>query len=553
VTRDVNHPSILFWANGNEGGWNTELDGDYAQWDPQKRNVLHPWELFRGIDTKHYPDFALHAQKAAGNNVYFPTEMMHALYDGGGAAGLADYWNVILKSKVAAGGFIWVLADEDVKRVDQGGILDPRGNQAPDGIVGPYREKEGSFYAVKELWSPIVVTQGKDGRFTVENRYAFLDANTCTYTVEMRKFKGIGEAGAGHATLYSAAAKVPPIAPGASGTLEMPALPSIAATADAIAIVVKDKGGRELWTSVFANPARGAGFDRRTGLPVPGVAAPTATENADAWSVSANGLNLTFSKTTGVLTAAARGDKSFSLVNGPRFVALDAAPAPARGATAPAASPAPRLASLVKSVAGAGSVVLTATYEGALKSVTYRVDADGWLTVDYAYALAGPHEYFGVGFDCPETHVKGMRYHGSGPFRVWKNRLGGGVLDVWEKTLNNTVTGDPTSSTLEYPEFKGYYAGVRWLTLDTTEGPITAVVGQDGLFVQVLTPQFASAANMRTTGVNFPKAGLSFLHAIPGIGHKFGTAASTGPQGQPAEAQGEYRGSFSLYFGQPPK
>ena len=33
VTRDVNHPSILFWDNGNEGGWNTELDNEFARWD----------------------------------------------------------------------------------------------------------------------------------------------------------------------------------------------------------------------------------------------------------------------------------------------------------------------------------------------------------------------------------------------------------------------------------------------------------------------------------------------------------------------------------------
>jgi len=30
VERDVNHPSILFWDNGNEGGWNRELDGEFA-------------------------------------------------------------------------------------------------------------------------------------------------------------------------------------------------------------------------------------------------------------------------------------------------------------------------------------------------------------------------------------------------------------------------------------------------------------------------------------------------------------------------------------------
>ncbi|MBC7565493.1 MAG: glycoside hydrolase family 2, partial [Pedobacter sp.] len=48
VVRDVNHPSILFWDNGNEGGWNTELDNEYKLYDPQNRTVIHPWEKFNG-------------------------------------------------------------------------------------------------------------------------------------------------------------------------------------------------------------------------------------------------------------------------------------------------------------------------------------------------------------------------------------------------------------------------------------------------------------------------------------------------------------------------
>ncbi len=42
VTRDVNHPCILFWDNGNEGGWNAALDTEFAKYDPQNRAVLHP-------------------------------------------------------------------------------------------------------------------------------------------------------------------------------------------------------------------------------------------------------------------------------------------------------------------------------------------------------------------------------------------------------------------------------------------------------------------------------------------------------------------------------
>ena len=98
VEHDVNHPSIVFWDNGNEGGFNPELDGEFAKYDPQKRTVLHPWAEFPvGIaDTKHYPNFQQLQEKLAADPVYFPTEMLHGLYDGGQGAGLNEYWDAIL-------------------------------------------------------------------------------------------------------------------------------------------------------------------------------------------------------------------------------------------------------------------------------------------------------------------------------------------------------------------------------------------------------------------------------------------------------------------------
>ena len=115
VTRDVNHPSVVFWDNGNEGGWNSALDTEFGKWDPQGRSVLHPQQTIRGIDNSHYPNYNAVVTKSAGNLPVFYTEMLHGLYDGGAGAGLEDYWKVIQASKVAAGGFIWAFLDEDVK------------------------------------------------------------------------------------------------------------------------------------------------------------------------------------------------------------------------------------------------------------------------------------------------------------------------------------------------------------------------------------------------------------------------------------------------------
>jgi hypothetical protein len=144
--------------------------------------------------------------------------------------------------------------------------------------------------------------------------------------------------------------------------------------------------------------------------------------------------------------------------------------------------------------------------------------------------------------------VKGKRWLGDGPFRVWKNRLRGATLNVWQNSYNDTITG---YRDWEYPEFKGCFANVRWLQLDTTEDLIT-VVPEKISFVQVLTPGQPPDKVAGKTKVNLPPAGLALLDGIPPIGTKFKDAKFSGPQSQPNDATGDYSGSVSFYFGDLP-
>jgi hypothetical protein len=586
ITRDVNHPSILFWDNGNEGGWNTDVDDDFDKWDPQKRPLLHPWGPFRGINTKHYPNFTLHKELAAGEDLYMPTEFLHGMFDGGAGSALEDYWNVLRESKVGAGGFIWALTDEDVRRSDEGGRLDPRGNQAPDGIVGPYREKEGSFYTVKELWSPIVVHRPtKPGEpFTVENRFGFLDAKDCTFTFEQwqlpRPTDAPGRADRRKLVGRFRAETDGSIPPGATGRLLFPAA-TATVDHDVTALVVRDPKGRDLWTYAWPGPRFTASYTAPERQPARTQVTAADGEIAGAGKtldVTAGDLSLRFSKTDGRLVAATRGGKSFSLANGPRlFQSLPmpepvraatgpatAASRPAAAATAPAELPAPVFASLTHAMDG-NDLVVTATYTGDLHQVTYRVRPNGWVRIDYAYDVTGPRDYVGIAFDYPEEQVRSMRYLGYGPFRVWKNRLPGGILDVWEREYNDISTGEPTptqTKPFDYPEFKGYYAGVRWAQLFTQEGPITLVLDQGDpegeerpaagpgpLYLQVLTPRMPAPSAAINSSVNIGRAGLAVLHAIPPIGSKTATGGATGPTAQRQLAPGTYKGGLSLYFG----
>lgn len=94
MAHDVNHPCIFLWSNGNEGGWNKKLDACFADYDPQKRHVIHPWADFNQLDTHHYPAYQTGTGRLAnGYNVFMPTEFLHGQYDKGLGAGLEDYWN----------------------------------------------------------------------------------------------------------------------------------------------------------------------------------------------------------------------------------------------------------------------------------------------------------------------------------------------------------------------------------------------------------------------------------------------------------------------------
>src|SRR5665648_500049 len=190
IAHDVNQPSIILWDNGNEGGENNNLNDDFAELDIQKRKVLHPWQDYDLTNTLHYSDYnSLALDGFSKRKIFFPTEFLHGLYDGGLGAGLDDYWLRMWNNPLAAGGFLWVFADEGVERTDRNGAIDTNGNTAPDGILGPNHEKEGSYYTIKEIWSPLYfekryITPEFNGTFQIENRYFYTNLNQCHLTAE---------------------------------------------------------------------------------------------------------------------------------------------------------------------------------------------------------------------------------------------------------------------------------------------------------------------------------------------------------------------------------
>lgn len=540
ILRDHNHPSIIIWANGNEGGWNTELDDDFQLWDLQQRPVIHPWGLFGGINTAHYEPLNCCAGRFFnGNDVFMPTEFLHGLYDGGAGAGLNDWWNKMLANPLNAGGVIWAFADEGIVRADQGGKMDVAGNRAPDGIVGPYREKEGSFFAIKEIWSPVYLPLSEQeqlptsftGSMAVENRFDFTNLNQLQFSWRLVKFSDPGK-NKNVQSIDSNKINSPSILPGERGAIDLK-LPEQWQSADAL-YVTASRNGNEIYTWSWMITSASNIVQRTIQHSDLSAGLSNLTETTTSYVLTNGPLTIVLDKSTGRLQSVKRGDNEFNLANGPRLVTGDG-----------------KLKSIQARNEGQ-DVIVSAEYGGELRKVEWRLQINGWLKLTYAYQMKGgtKADYLGVTFDYPEDQVKSMRWLGKGPYRVWKNRTKGVEYGVWEKNYNDTVTG----LSWNYPEFKGFHDKVYWAQVETGKSPFTILINDPNLNLRMLTPKQAAGENENPmfTKVEFPEGNISFLNGFTPIGTKFDEAAAHGPEGEkntvPRLGQ-YYQTEVYFYFG----
>jgi hypothetical protein len=511
IRRDVNHPSILIWANGNEGGWNTEVDGDFAVWDIQRRPVIHPWEFSGGLQTKHYPDWNLLNQLLDGGQLFLPTEFLHGLYDGGHGAGLEDYWNAITSRPNGIGGFLWVLADEGLVRTDRGGRIDVDGNHAPDGILGPNHQLEDSFFTIKDIFNPVQIDmrrlpQDFDGRIEVSNRYDFRSLEGCRFRWLLRdSTRPAGPAGE---------IPAPAIPAQGRGTIQIP-LPAEWRDFKTLELTAIDREGAELWT--WAWPLRGPRADGGSqGGKVLMVRHKSMSGRREA---SAGGCQFVFSEQDGRLLGILAANQPVGIHNGPRITAL---------------GPQSHLsyAPLPEAPAGKvdftnledGSLQITATGTCGLESFTWTLTRGGRLTLAYQYRPGEQPLYFhGITFDLDDSRVSDIAWTGQGPRRVWANRMRGTRHGLFAHPYRKLRVGEE----FDYPVGPGYYAGVHEFRVSGPDGDWSARPLQDDTFVRIGT---------RDEGYPlvtwWPDGDFSVLHAIPGIGNKMHPPQRTGPQGE---------------------
>jgi len=529
IARDVNYPSVYIWSNGNEGGWNRSIDHRFAELDIQKRKVVHPWSDFQGIDTHHYPAYQTGIYRLQnGQQVFMPTEFLHGRYDRGQGAALEDMWSHWTRSPLFAGGYIWAYVDEAIRRTDlptgnsagkhfgEAGfdikdcLLDSDGAHGPDGCMDPYRQKEASFYTIREVWSPIYIDRlhvnpSFDGRVLVSNRYLFTNLADCGMAYRVKNFAG--------KVLDEGKVTLPTIAPGESAYARFE-LPARFREGDVLELVAYDPHGVEVcnWTAPI--------------------------QRADAQQIvgkrDRNAKKIAFNE---------QGIFSVDGLVGPFPVGMQV-----------------EVRNHTERIEADGTVVNTFWYKGGIDSIEWRQTPDGLLYMDavvlnderghgmHPFLTAESQWVLGLTFDYPEAVVDSVRWVGRGPYRVWKNRLKGQQFGAWSLAYNNTITGSyNTPNPPLYPEFKGYRSDLRWMEMVPKKGcPWRVYTLNEGMYLRLFTPeepvdqtagemgglQELQPRKQEKSMVAFPAGDISFLLSIPPI-QSYKPLEQLGPDSQP--------------------
>lgn len=541
VLRDRNHPSIIFWANGNEGGTNKTLDAHFTKWDRTARPVIHPHHrpgnAFNGIDCDHYEDYYSTQKKLQQDSlIYMPTEMLHAQDDGGGGAAMHDFWELHWNNKMSGGVFIWAMVDEAIQRTDFNNRLDANGLNANDGILGPYREKEGSYYALREIFSPVQLTNKNIEQLTIENRFHFTNISQCGFQWQLVNYNKpfTMDTDTGYTVMQKGIAPAPVIRPGDSGLLSLP-LPASYKQYDALVLTAYDNYGKEIYTWHIELKTAGVITKEITNsFPEQGQQKVMVQETDTLIQLSAADISITLDKRTGLLKDVTNSKAAgLSFNNGPLVIN--------------GSFQVEKLA-IQKSE---DSVRVQFYTKGDMQRLSWTMYRTGWVELQYTYGEAGKnYNMAGVSFQYPENYVLSASWLGKGPARQWRNRLKGTEKSVYRNMYNNTQTG---YSPVVYPEFKGYYGDISWMQVNTVQGSFLIASKDTGLYVRLF--DFYGLTGISGTP-QLPTGNISFMDIIPAVGTKLALGVNNnttvlGPQGQMPVLQKAVNRTLLFYFGTP--
>ena len=197
VERDKNHPCVIFWSLGNEGGVGPNLKAMHdavVALDSIALPFCDTDRRYSAIYDDGYltPERLRNEARKINDRPFMMREYAHAM--GNSMGNLQEYWDVIYADSSICGAAIWDWVDQGIAKNENGmdyfaygGDFGDKPNDGPfciNGLIGPDRKPHPHYYEVQHVYQPLTFEREVDGHIRIINRDSFIDPSEYNITCD---------------------------------------------------------------------------------------------------------------------------------------------------------------------------------------------------------------------------------------------------------------------------------------------------------------------------------------------------------------------------------